>query len=81
MGLEEAIRKHERIEVDDYVRWLGKQKPIGLAWIGFAILQLAAAIFIITEAYIRFNEYRAEAIPEVTPEQVIEYMRNTQPKD
>lgn len=60
----------DKLEVDDYVRWLGKQRPVGLAWIGLAILQLAAAIFIVTEAYIRYGEYVAEH--EITNQQILE---------
>lgn len=47
----------EKIEVDDYVRWLGRQKPVGLAWIGLAILEVAAALFILSRAYIEFDTY------------------------
>lgn len=64
----------DKIEVDDYVRWLGKQKPVGLAWIAFAILQLAAASFIMTEAYIRYSEYTSthEINNQVILEKILE---------
>ena len=47
----------EKLEVDDYVRWLGKQKPVGLAWIGLAVLEIAAAVFILGRAYIEIDSY------------------------
>lgn len=60
----------DKLEVDDYMRWLGKQKPAAFAWYGLAALELAAAIFIGTEAYIRYGEYVSQH--EMTNAKILE---------
>ena len=59
-------------EIDDYVRWLGKQRPVGLAWIGLAILEVAAAIFIVSEAYIRVDQHWSIQRPEINYEVIVD---------
>jgi len=58
-------------EVDDYVRWLGKQRPVGLAWIGLAILEVSCAFYIGTKAYIELNEHLGQ---EVSVKEIVKYV-------
>lgn len=60
-------------EVDDYVRWLGKQRPVGLAWIGLAILEVACAFYIATKAYIDLNEYLGQ---DISVKEIVKYIDN-----
>jgi hypothetical protein len=55
----------EHVDVDDAVRWLGKQRPTGLVLIGLAILEVSLAIAVCTTAYIHLDKYWAETHPQV----------------
>ena len=42
-------------DIDDAIRWLGSRKPVAFAWYGLAILEITAAIFILTKAYVIYD--------------------------
>ena len=43
------------IDIDDALRWLGSRKPVAFAWYGLAVLEIAAAIFILVKAYVIYD--------------------------
>lgn len=55
----------EKVDIDDAVRWLGKQRPTGLVLIGLAILEVSLAIAVCTTAYIHLDSYWAQTHPKV----------------
>lgn len=44
-------------DVDDYVRWFGKQKPQALMFMGVAILAVSLATYVFVSAYIELDDY------------------------
>lgn len=42
-------------KVEDAIRWLGSRKPVAFAWYGLAILEIAAACFIVIKAYVIYD--------------------------
>lgn len=63
---------NEDIEVEDYIRWLGSRKPVAFAWYGLAILEIAAAIFILTKAYVIYD---TEIEDSLSTQELIELVR------
>lgn len=61
-----------KIDLDDTLRWLGSRKPMAFAWYGLALLEVAAAIFIVVKAYIMYDTQISE---EVKIEDVVELLR------
>jgi hypothetical protein len=45
----------DKIDIDDAIRWLGSRKPVAFAWYGLAILEIAAACFILVKAYVIYD--------------------------
>ena len=50
------------VDVDDYIRWFGSRKPVAFAWYGLALLEIAASVFILTKAYIMYNNEIEDAL-------------------
>ena len=49
-------------DIDDYIKWFGSRKPVAFAWYGLALLEIAASIFILTKAYVMYNNEIDDAL-------------------
>ena len=62
----------DKIDIDDAIRWLGSRKPVAFAWYGLAILEIAAAVFILTKAYVIYDQ---EISDSLSTQELIELVR------
>ena len=45
----------DKVDIDDAIRWLGSRKPVAFAWYGLALLEIAAAVFILVKSYVIYD--------------------------
>ena len=62
----------DKVDIDDAIRWLGSRIPVAFAWYGLAILEIAAAIFILTKAYVIYDQ---EISDSLSTQELIELVR------
>ena len=48
-------RMQDKVDLDDALRWLGSRKPLAFAWYGLALVEIAAAVFILMKAYVIYD--------------------------
>ena len=65
---------NEKVDIDDAIRWLGNRKPVAFAWYGLALLEIAAAIFIVMKAYVM---YSTEIDDAPSTMELLEFIKDT----